>query len=295
VKTNSAWLLAAALLLPACGPKLVRVPVYTSPSGSVSVLQRHLEEDGEPVARGWQHPAVISDVRLAHILAQLSYEDDQDRPQPVFRSEHVYDLAQGMTGAFANAGPDQEIVASAYSVDRRFGIFTIEKVTSIRAHFETDLLLIEFFALEHALEKDRGGRTERRFEAPAELPESRLPVKLVAGHAITPQRGRGFQVAWRDPVFARPISLSGRGGQLRRRTILLEAEPEEERPDGSPSEPGVAPEPGVAQELRDAQLGALDDLDAQRRAGRITEAEFLERRRLVLDGRLDQAGYGADP
>ena len=69
----------------------------------------------------------------------------------------------------------------------------------------------------------------------------------------------------------------------------MEAEPEEERPEADPSEPAVAPE------LRDAQLRALDELDTLRRSGQITEDEFRERRRLVLDGRLDEAGYGASP
>ena len=43
-------------------------------------------------------------------------------------------------------------------------------------------------------------------------------------------------------------------------------------------------------ELRDAQLRALDQLDAARRSGIVTEAEFQKRRRLVLEGKLEEAG-----
>jgi hypothetical protein len=42
-------------------------------------------------------------------------------------------------------------------------------------------------------------------------------------------------------------------------------------------------------------MRALDEIDAARRAGLITESEFLRRRRLVLEDRLEEAGYGAEP
>ncbi len=279
--------LAVVPLLAACGPKLVREPVFTSENGGVSVERRRMVEGDQPVARGWKHPSVISDVRLAHILAQLLYEDPDGAKQPLVRSEHVYDLAAGMVKAFAAAGPDDEVVARLLSIERRMGIFTVEKVTALRAHFEPDFLVLELFAVERAI--DRGSRTysESDYQAPASLPDTKLSVKLVAGESISLRGPRGYQVAWRDAVFARPISLSLRGGKLRRRTILMEAEPEELAPE--------LPESDLTPEQREAQLRALDALDAERRAGGVTEAEFQRRRRLILEGRLEDAGYGRQP
>jgi hypothetical protein len=57
-------------------------------------------------------------------------------------------------------------------------------------------------------------------------------------------------------------------------------------------EPPPAP---VPEGLEDAQIRALDELDAARRAGLIKEVEFQRRRRLILEDKLEQAGYGTDP
>ena len=64
----------------------------------------------------------------------------------------------------------------------------------------------------------------------------------------------------------------------------MEAEPEELAP---PTQEGY-----TSPILRNAQLEALDRLDEDRRSGEVPEQEFQRRRRLILDGRLDEAGYG---
>jgi hypothetical protein len=51
----------------------------------------------------------------------------------------------------------------------------------------------------------------------------------------------------------------------------------------------------VPADATDAQRRALDQLDAARRTGLVSEAEFQRRRRLVLEGRLAEAGYGEAP
>ena len=87
--TRVAGLLACALLLPACGPELVREVVFASESGDVVVQLRRLVDGDETVARGFAHPSVISNVRMAHILARLSYEDGEGVQRAVVRSEHI--------------------------------------------------------------------------------------------------------------------------------------------------------------------------------------------------------------
>ncbi|MCZ6571488.1 MAG: hypothetical protein O7B23_15160, partial [Deltaproteobacteria bacterium] len=56
-----------------------------------------------------------------------------------------------------------------------------------------------------------------------------------------------------------------------------------------PVEPEALKPPSTA--LRDAQMQALDQIDAARRSGLISESEYRRRRRLVLEGRLEEAGY----
>ena len=98
--------LLCAVTLSACGPKLVRVSVYESPDQSAEVFLRHQEQGGEKLPRGYDHPALISDVRLAHILAHLQYEDRTGNKHPLIRSLQVYDLAEGLAKGLKQAGPE---------------------------------------------------------------------------------------------------------------------------------------------------------------------------------------------
>lgn len=270
-----------ALTLGGCGPKVVRRPVFEG--DGVRVELRRTLDGGEPVPRGHAHPAVIADVRLARILAQLSRAGGAGGgARPIVRAEHVDPLAEGLRAAFAAAEPDDEAVATAVATERRLGIFTHDRVTAFRAFFDRDFLVFEFYAVDEELagaERRRG----RDYQVPLELPDARLG--LVAGEAQEVRGPRGVRVDWRDPHFRKPVQLDARGSASRRKTVLMESE-------GAPLEP--LPEldlEGIPLEQRDAQLRALDQLDAARRTGRVTEAEFRRRRRLVLEGRLEEAGY----
>jgi len=277
--------LLCAVTLSACGPKLVRVSVYESPDQSAEVFLRHQEKGGEKVARGYDQPAVISDVRLAHILAHLQYEDTTGNKHPLISSLQVYDIAEGLAKGLKQAGPDDEVVAVAYHRERNLGIFTVDRVTALRTYVLGDSLMIDFFDVDKRLDKQSGSMRTEKYDVARELPTARLTVDLVAGQSHVLRGARGYAVDWRSPYFRRPVSLSMKG--IRRRTILMEAEPEELAPEPAPIE--------VSPELRNAQLQALDVLDAERRAGAIAETEFQRRRRLVLEGRLEEAGFAPEP
>jgi hypothetical protein len=284
VKPSSLVALSLALPLLACGPKLVRETIYTSENESVTVQLRRTMDGDTPVPRGYQQPIVISDVRLAHILAQLQFQDKKGS-KALIRSQNVYDLAEGLRAALAQAGPDDETVATVYMRDKNLGVFTADKVTAFRVAAEDDWLVFEFFVVEGRLDS-QSTSNDGRYAVPTRLPDSRLPVDLLAGEAQTLAGSRGLRVDWRDDSFRRAVSFSSDG--IRRRTILMEAEPEAEAP-----EPRAAS--GLSPESRDAQLDALDHLDEDRQAGLITEGEFQRRRRLILEGRLEEAGYSEEP
>jgi len=273
-----------ALLLAACGPKLVVQDVFESEDRDVKVTLRHNVDGGEPVPRGYDQPVTISDVRVAHILAQVTHLDAEEQPHPTIRSVHVYPLAEGVSKALQAAGPDDEVIAVAFTRERRFGIFTFDEVTSFRVTMQEPMLNIDFFTIREKLEKDPKRRNERVYAVPPELPERASSFSIKTSKLQVPRGRRGVAFEWRDPYYARPVSLTRRGGRLKRRTILMEAEPEELRPEGVEAAPSPV--------LRNAQLRALDRLDASRRRGEIQEEEFQRRRRLVLEGRLEEAGYG---
>jgi len=277
-------LLAAAVLAAGCGPKVVRTPVFED--NTYQVALRRTLQDGQPVSRGYAQPAEIANVRIAHILANLSFQND-GRRLPVIRSEHVYDLADHVTEAVEKAGPDDEIVAAVFPSDRRLGLFSDPKVTAFRMHFERETLVIEFFDIERDVTSASGpAGSDEPYTFPVEIPEGSVPFTLAPGEAQVRGNGaRELRIAWRDPFYAKPVSLRMREGRTTRREVLMEADPGKlDLPAGELSTTDPA--------LRDAQLRALDQLDALRRSGLIKEVDFRERRRLILEGRLDEAGYG---
>ncbi len=280
-----AAVLAVPLLLTACGPKVIRQEVVRNDLVHVEI--RHTEVKGELVARGYDQPAIIADVRLAHILASFSHTSGKGAPKPTIRTEYVYELAEGLSKAFALADPDAEIVAAAHARDRRLSIFTEERVTSFRASLQNDLLMFEFFAIEEVVPREgRKAHEDRSYEIPLEVPSGRSSFRLVPGEAQLQHGSRGVLVEWRDPYYAKPVSLRARFGQTRRRTILMDMSDEELA--------NVALEMPPPEELSNAQLRALDELQAARRSGYVTEVEYRRRHRLIIQDRLEEAGYLRD-
>jgi hypothetical protein len=277
----------AALSLAGCGPKLVRQRVFELPA--VRVELRHVEKGGEVVPRGFAHPATISEIRIAHILSTLEYEDSEQKRREAIRSEHLYDLAGGIAKALKQAQPDEEVAAAAFPSDRRLGIFTDNRVTAFRLHLEGDAMKIEFFAIEEPLEKEGAKVGNREWEIPAELPTAKATYTLVPGPAESKLGTRGVMVDWRDEAFRRPVNLHERTPG-KKRTVLMELpdEPHEKTK-------GEAPKQELPPGLSDEQLRAMDQLEAARTGGSITELEYQKRRRLILEGKLDEAGYGKDP
>src|SRR5258705_4389323 len=140
---RAAVLAAASLWLAGCGPKLVRQRIYDQPAARVEV--RHREQGGEVIARGYSHPATISDVRIAHILGNLTFEDKDAKQRPVIRSADSYALGEGIAKALEQATPDDEVAAAAFPTDRQLAIFSDNRVTPVRACLRAADLKIAFF------------------------------------------------------------------------------------------------------------------------------------------------------
>ena len=279
------WAALAVWALAGCAPKIVRDRVYDKPTARVEL--RHQIEAGVLVTRGYAQPATIADVRIAHILASLSYEDSDKKRQPLIRSQFVYELAEGIALALAKAGPDDEVAAAAFPEDRKLGIFSDARVTAFRLSLVGDQMRVEFYAVEQALEREGGKVGTREYEIPTALPTLAPGFKIVAGEAQSKLGSRGVEIAWRDAYYRKPMSLSFRQGQARRRTVLLEMPPD--------AEPGPTAETPLPANLSDAQLRALDQLDSRRQSGLVKESEYQRGRRLILENKLDEAGYGTVP
>src|SRR5262245_45649521 len=88
---------ALAWLVGCAGPRIVREPVFAS--DTVRVQLRRTLDGGEVVKRGYAHPATISDVRIAHILASIEHRDGEGNSLPTIASEVVYELAEALNQA----------------------------------------------------------------------------------------------------------------------------------------------------------------------------------------------------
>lgn len=273
------WLVAALLaLLPllACGTRYARVPVHADELTKV-VLRAELRE-GKPVARGFAHPATISGVRLAHVLAQIDVRvsaggEGRSERRPAIHTDLVYPLGERLSEALAQANPDQEVVVEAFRQERRLGLFTRRYATSLVAWVAGDgLLYLSLSRLDWEVPKGQ----EDELREPV-VGREVMAFRTLASEGVDPVAHQIVAVHWRDERFRQPTHVRvGPGGKMSRRTILMQEE-------------GPAEAPLPAQALPDDPdaLRALAELEEARRAGALSEADYQRRKRAILEAAAD--------
>ena len=267
-------LLCAPILVSGCLTRHVQQDVYKD--RRIEVFLRLDKRPIRVVEKGYDHPASISAIRLAHILSRLDIRksvDDGRRRTPAIPTQLLYSLADGVSRALAKAGENQEVVAIAIRVERTLKILDQDYLTSFVAYVRGDQLFIHLSRSDWAVpdqRKNRAGLPQpRRGEHP-------MRFKLFGGTGMTLVDKQSVAIHWRDPVFKRPTRTKLLPtGEVRRKTILLESpEPEDEEVEGSAKLPTG---------LSAAQLRALADLEEDREAGRISEAKYRAQQREIVD------------
>ena len=271
-------LAAVALLSSACGARYVRTPIFDD--DGITVQLRAEKRGGSPVPRSFSHPATISAVRVAHVLARLDVRmgsaEGGDRV-PAFATAALYQVGEEVARAFAKADSTQEVVVQATREEKRLGLFHVRYLTSFVAWMKDDQLVIHLSRVEWVVPKD----------SEDEIPEPFVgkvvqDFKVLATEGVVPTGDQEVTVAWRDPVFREASHIKvGAGGKLLRRTVLIESEAptggEEEK------EPAVLPSDLSAETLR-----ALADLQERRTRGEISETTYHKERRDLLREAEDQ-------
>lgn len=272
-------LLVCAAALAACGPRYRRTLVQEQ--GGITVTLRSLVADGGVKPRGFAHPATISGIRLAHILSRIDVrmssgaEDGAGDRRPAVPTELIFPLGDALSAGLAEAGPDQEVVVTAIRKERRLGIFTNERATSLVAWVQGDELVVHVGRSDDLIPK---GELEDLKEP---IPGRQVQAfKVVATEGIVPVTEQAVLVHWRDPMFRDASHIRvGPTGQVMRRTILMEEPPEEAEealpPARLPSDPKA--------------LRELAELEERRRAGEISEAEYHRRRNAILRSAAEAA------
>jgi hypothetical protein len=266
---------ALAALLAGCGTRYARTTLRDE-AGVKAVLRAEVR-GGEPVARGYAHPATIAGVRLAHVLARIDVrlsagEEEGGERRPAIPTELVYELGDLLSEALAKADPSQEVVIQALRMERRFGLFTQSYLTSFVAYVKGDELLVHLSRVDDLVAK---GEEEESMREPV-IGKEVMAFKVLAAEGVVPVGHQTVSIAWRNPVFRSPTTVRiGPGGKVMRRTILMESTAPETAP---PEQPDLAlpDDPDL--------LRALADLEEARRSGAVTEQEYQERRRRILGG-----------
>jgi hypothetical protein len=259
------------LLAAGCGTRYARVPVHEDDLTKLSL--RALLRDGEPVDRGFHHPATLAGARLAHALARIDVrtgagEGEAGERKPAIATDLVYPLGDLLAAALAQAGPSQEVVVQALRRERKLGLFSQLYATSFVAFVGADdLLHLQLSRLDWPVPK--GGEDELREPVAG---REVMAFRVLASAGIEPTGHQSVAVDWRDDHFRNPTAVRvGPGGKVSRRTVLMEAAPAADDASG-----------GVALPTDPQALRALADLEEARRAGSISEAEYQRRRRALL-------------
>ncbi len=244
--------------------------------GGIEAFLRSYKTGGEVVERGFNHPAPIAAARLAHILSFMDVEIGEGKKRqriPAVDPAIIYEVGDALEQALDEADPNQEAVVMALRKERRLGIFHAKFLTSFIAYVKGDLLTLHFGHANWEVPKIDQGQDD--------LPEPRedrqlMRFRVLPDPALTLLGPQTVAVDWRSDTFRDPsrIQLSP-SGEVRRRTVLME----EEAPTGEEA----APEGTIRlDDLTPEKLRELADLEEQRRAGELTEAEYQRRRLEIL-------------
>ena len=272
-------LAGAALVASGCMTKTIRTPVFDE--NLVQVFLRHDERGGKPIDRGYSQPASIAPVRITNILARIDVrkQEDKDR-KPAIPTGLLYAVGEGVSRALAKADSTQEVVVMAKERKRNLAIFTQDHLTSLLVWLQGDDLYVKLGDLDVPLSNKPGDKP----------PEPQKDDKTGKAHVV-PSDGIALQndqlvsANWRDPLFKDSSVISVRaGGQVVRRTVLMDSGPESTLPT-DPAQGAAAPPQGLSPEA----LRALADLEDDRRRGEVSEAEYQSRRRQILGGELPHA------
>ncbi len=266
---------ALALLLCLCGVQVACITRTTRTTAWVSedtkVILRGEKRGNTPVERGFDHPASISPVRMAHILSRIDVRNkDEGNRVPAIPLETLFLIGEGLSKGLEAADSSQEVVVQSILHRKKWGVFDHKYLTSLLAYMKDDLLYIHISRSDWKIPP----RKEHRDQIPeTHIGKHYLDFRLVIDSGMALVDEQAVAVNWRDPVFARPTRTRvTQSGRVVRRQVLME---------DLSADPSLGTLPT---DLTPEQLRALADLEEERRAGGLTEAQYNARRGKIMAG-----------
>lgn len=289
---NRIWLFAAPLRKPAVATALLAIAALTT-SGCMHTSKNTIFDDGKlkiqlqsrgKQTQGLEHPVVISSARLSHILARLDIRTpvkDGQRRVPAIPLQNLNAIATGLAKGLAEAHPDQEVLVSSIRVEKRFGVFNHNKLTSFVAYQRDGILFLHLSRSDWEVPP----RREKRLPVP-KVGEFPTKFRILAGNSMELVDPQSLAIDWKSNLFDKPTRtrLTPDGRTVRRQILMESEEPvsaphtESVRPDILPIPPGISPK----------VLRALADLEEKRRNGTLTEARYARERLEILEAEASQ-------
>jgi hypothetical protein len=230
--------------------------------------------------QGFEHPAIISKERLVHILGAVEIETREKGGatirQPGIHAELIEPIAEALSEALRQAGPDQEIGLQAIRKERSLGIFHTKYLTTLLAWVKSGSLYLQLHRSEWPIPQAKEAKPQ-----PEPLRDTRpMDFRVVSGEFLYFAGPQTLEIDWNNDVFRTAYRLPGStGGEKRRREVLMQSPiPQTERKTKDVEGVGV-------DSLTPEQLRALADLEEDRATGRITEQAYQRARRELLRAR----------
>jgi len=265
-----ALVLSSAL---ACGTRVVTTPVIET--ATLEVTLQHKSQGGTKLDRDLQHPANISKQRLANILSAIDVTVSGDARKKVqlaaIHPELLQPISAAMSTALSQADSSQEVMVVAVRKQRRLGLFNVKYLTTLTAFVRNDRLYIYLSRVEWEIPKDRKNKVLPQ----PDRGKKQMAFRTVPGRKMTQSGSQGLAIRWHDPLFSGPPRAVSRvGGARRERTVLMESAIPQNEQDDEPED--------IPRTLSPEALRGLADLEEERRAGKLTEAEYEQRREALL-------------
>jgi hypothetical protein len=203
-----------ALGLMGCATTTVQKTVVDQ-YGLTIKLRSQAKPFGETTPRGFEQPTVIPAPRLALILGGVEIDKRADEDSVIFErrpavpSKILGRVSEGLSQAFAEASPDQEIVVLALRKEHQHGIFHRKFLTSFVSYLKDGQLYLFFSRVEWPVDKKRAGD-----RLPEPSAGDRVMNITTVGNAVYQKAGaQGVRVDWRRPEFGLDTVAASPGGE----------------------------------------------------------------------------------
>ncbi len=201
-----------SLALPGCATRTVQQKVVDE-YGLTIKLRSQAKLFGATTPRGFEQPTVIAPSRIALILGGIEVDQRASdeavvrERRPAVPAKILQQISDGLSQAFSEASPDQEVIVLAVRKQLQHGVFHRKFLTSFSTYLRDGEMYVFLSRVDWPLDSKRS--SDRLPEPqPGDNP---MPITTV-GNAVYKKVGaQGVRTDWRRPEFGLLSETSAEG------------------------------------------------------------------------------------